>query len=55
MKDELFRSAFLSAQGRLREMRVAFIEIANDLELYLFEVVAAMHLDADTWNTFRTH
>jgi hypothetical protein len=55
MKDEQFREIFLSAQGRLREMSVAFIEIGNDLELYLFEVLAAMHLDTDVWNTFRTH
>lgn len=55
MKDDQFRSVFLTAQGRLRETSVAFIEINNDLELYLFEVLAAMHLDTDTWNTFRTH
>lgn len=55
MKDEQFREVFLSAQGRLREMSVAFVQIDNDLELYLFEVMAAMHLDTDTWNTFRTH
>lgn len=55
MKDDQFRTVFLSAQGRLRETSVAFIELKNDLELYLFEVVAAMHFDTDTWNTFRTH
>ena len=55
MKDEQFRAVFFSAQERLRQMRVAFIEITNDLELYLFEVFAAMRLDTDTWNTFRTH
>jgi hypothetical protein len=55
MKDEQFRSVFLSAQGRLRQTSVAFVEINNDLELYVFEVLAAMHLDTDTWNTFRTH
>lgn len=55
MKDDEFREVFLSAQGRLREMSVAFIEIGNDLELYLFEVMAAMHFDTAIWNTFRTH
>lgn len=55
MKDDQFREVFLTAQGRLREMSVAYVEIGNDLELYLFEVMAAMHLDTDVWNTFRTH
>ena len=55
MKDDQFREVFLTAQGRLREMSIAFIQIDNDLELYLFEVMASMHLDTDTWNTFRTH
>lgn len=55
MKDDQFRATFLSAQVRLRQMKVAFVEISNDLELYLFEVFACMRLDTDTWNTFRTH
>ncbi len=55
MKDEQFKAVFLSAQGRLRQMRVAFVEINNDLELYVFEVFASMKLDTYTWNTFRTH
>lgn len=55
MKDDQFREVFLTAQGRLREMSVAFVQIDNDLELYLFEVMASMHLDTDVWNTFRTH
>jgi hypothetical protein len=55
MKDDQFREVFLTAQGRLREMSLAFVQIDNDLELYLFEVMAAMHLGTDTWNTFRTH
>jgi predicted GIY-YIG superfamily endonuclease len=55
MKDDQFKEVFLSAQGRLRQMTVAFVEINNDLELYVFEVLAAMKLDTDTWNTFRTH
>ncbi|SDT13962.1 hypothetical protein PUP49_14075 [Pseudomonas chlororaphis] len=55
MKDEQFKEVFLSAQGRLRQTTVAFIEVNNDLELYAFEVLAAMKLDTDVWNTFRTH
>lgn len=55
MKDELFYSTFLSAQKRLRQMKIAFVEIDNDLELYLFEVFAAIKLGTDEWNTFRTH
>lgn len=55
MKDDQFREFFLSAQGRLRQTTVAFVEINNDLELYVFEVLAAMKLDTGIWNTFRTH
>lgn len=55
MKDEQFKAAFLSAQDRLRQMTIAWVQIDNDLELYLFEVFAAMKLHTETWNTFRTH
>lgn len=55
MKDDQFRAAFFGRQEHLRNMKVAYVEINNDLELYLFEVFAAMRLDTDTWNTFRTH
>lgn len=55
IKDEQFKAVFFSAQERLRQMRIATVEIDNDLELYLFEVFASMNLDTDTWNTFRTH
>ena len=55
MKDDQFRTTFFAVQSRLREMSVAFIEIENDLELYVFEVYAAIMLDTGTWNTFRTH
>ena len=55
MKDEQFKAVFFSKQERLRQMKIAFVEIENDLELYLFEVFASMTLDTDTWNTFRTH
>jgi hypothetical protein len=55
MRDDQFREVFLAIQFRLREMGVAFVQIDNDLELYLFEVYAAMKLDTAQWNTFRTH
>lgn len=55
MKDDVFRRVFFAAQERLRKMSVAFVEVANDLELYVLEVYAAMKLDTDKWNTFRTH
>jgi hypothetical protein len=55
MRDERFRAVFLAARGRLCGMAVAFVEVENDLELYLFEVYAAMRLGTGTWNTFRTH
>ena len=55
MKDEQFKTIFLSAQNRLRRMKIAFVEIENDLELYMFEVFASMKLGTEAWNTFRTH
>jgi predicted GIY-YIG superfamily endonuclease len=55
MKDELFKEAFFSAQERLRQMNVAFVEVPNDLELYVVEVFASMQLGTGEWNTFRTH
>jgi len=55
MKDEQFRRVFFAARERLRRMKVATVEIRNDLELYVFEVYAAMQLDTSAWNTFRTH
>lgn len=55
MQDSVFREAFCEAQALLRGCDVAFIEIVNPLELYLFEVYCAMELDTCEWNTFRTH
>jgi predicted GIY-YIG superfamily endonuclease len=55
MQDSAFRAAFNEAQALLRGCKVAFIEIANPLELYLFEAYCAMALDTCEWNTFRTH
>jgi|SRR5579871_83059 len=55
MRDAAFREAFNEAQALLRACGVAFIEISNPLELYLFEAYCAMELDTCEWNTFRTH
>ncbi len=55
MNDPAFRAAFEEAQTLLRGCTVAFIEIPNPLELYLFEAYCAMELDTCEWNTFRTH
>jgi predicted GIY-YIG superfamily endonuclease len=55
MRDEKFLQCFEEAQISLRKTNVRFVEIKNDLELYLFEVLAAMELGTCTWNTFRTH
>jgi hypothetical protein len=55
MKDPKFLEQFSFAQTRLRKMKVAYVEIENDLELYLFEVFASVSLKTSKWNTFRTH
>jgi hypothetical protein len=55
MEDAGFRDEFDKAQQYLRGLSVAFIEIENPLELYVFEAYAAMALDTAEWNTFRTH
>lgn len=55
MEQASFQAAFTKAQDYLRGLDVAFIEIQNPLELYLFEAYAAIELDTSNWNTFRTH
>ena len=55
MKDPDFRRAFDEAQTLIRHSSVAFVEISNPLELYLFEAYCAIELDTSEWNTFRTH
>ena len=55
MRSPVFQHAFAAAQSYLRTLRVAFIEIENPLELYVFEAYAAMNLGTHKWNTFRTH
>ena len=50
---------FKAARASLLAWRAAFIEIANPLELYVFEAYAALELDtgcdAGGWNTLATH
>jgi len=55
MRDPRFQAEFHKAQRYLQSLEVAFIEIPDDLELYLFEVYCSMELDTSKWNTFRTH
>ena len=55
MADPEFRKHFDSARTLLQSSSVAFIEIDNPLELYLFEAYCAMELNTCEWNTFRTH
>lgn len=55
MNDAIFGGEFEKAQQYLRGLNVAFIEVSNPLELYVFEAYAAMALDTGEWNTFRTH
>ena len=55
MKEPAFYQAFSDAQELLRASKVAFIELENPLELYLFEAYCAMQLDTCEWNIFRTH
>lgn len=55
MKNRKFKKEFQDAQRLLHGSSVAFIEIENPLELYLFEAYCAMELKTSKWNTFRTH
>lgn len=55
MKNLAFKKEFQEAQRLLHGSSVAFTEIANPLELYLFEAYCAIELNTSKWNTFRTH
>ena len=55
MKTPEMKKKFQEAKQRISNMDVAFIEIENDLEIYLFEVYCAMELKTKEWNTFATH
>jgi len=55
MTDAKFINQFNDEQKKLKSLNVAYIEILNPLELYLFEPYCAMELDTNKWNTFETH
>jgi len=59
MQNPKFRARFEEARSYLLTLNVAFVEIENPLELYLFEPYCAMKLDTGFdvggWNTFITH
>ena len=59
MKDDGFKARFEETREYLKSLNVAFIEIENPLELYLFEAYCALELDtsfdAGGWNSFETH
>ncbi len=40
--------------GKIQKMKISFISIDDDVELYLFEVYCAIELDC-RYNTFETH
>lgn len=55
MNDHNFKKHFIAAKNLLSESKVAYVKIDNPLELYLFEVYAAMKLNTCEFNTFKTH
>ncbi|MCF7802698.1 MAG: GIY-YIG nuclease family protein [Candidatus Marinimicrobia bacterium] len=55
MNMDKFRTLFEQKKKYLSELDVAFIEIDNPVERYLFEIYCAMELDTSRWNTFETH
>ena len=55
MSDPAFSERFERQKKHLARSQVAFVEVSNPLELYLFEVYAAMALGTGLWNSFETH
>ena len=55
IEDSEFRKLFESSQRRLELCSIGTVEIDNPVELHLFEIYAAMQLDTEEFNTFRTH
>jgi predicted GIY-YIG superfamily endonuclease len=55
MQNGAFTAAFVQSKEYIRGLYVAFIEIKNAVELYLFELYCSLELDTDKWNTFETH
>lgn len=54
MEDPIFAQKFKAKRDYIRSLTVATVRIENPVELYVFEVYAAMTLDTK-WNSFRTH
>jgi hypothetical protein len=50
MNDQTFLQSFEDARQVLKDSSVAFIEIPNAVELYLFEAYCAMELNVSGWN-----
>jgi hypothetical protein len=55
MESPAFRAVFEAKRASIRALRAAAITMANPVELYLFEVYAALTFRTSKWNTFRTH
>ena len=55
MKSRTFMRCFARERERLASANVAFVEVSNPLELYVFEVYAATELQTGEWNSFDTH
>ena len=55
MADTDFWRLFNSKKEYLEALNVAYVEIQNPWELYVFEPFCAMELDTNQWDTFRTH
>ena len=59
IKEPAFQEHFNAARGQVQGFSLAFVEIENPLELYVFEAYCAMELDtgfdAAGSNTFVTH
>ncbi len=50
-----FQNHFSKAKDYISGLDVAFIEIENPVELYIFEAYCSMELDTCKLNTFQTH
>jgi hypothetical protein len=55
MDAPMFAALFKAKRASLRALGVSTISITNPVELYVFEVYAALALGTSKWNTFRTH
>jgi len=55
MRDTTFKALFRQKRSELHKFTVAWTLIDNPVELYVFEVFAAMHFETGQWNTFETH